>query len=145
VPPRTRLSAFQIVTWAAVGVTGGLVLGIALAEWSGNVNAPRVRRAARRIRQPAPVPMLSAAAAARAVSAALAEDAELREAGIRVTLVSAGCVELHGWVRTRALRAHAARLAARVPGVESVINSILVRGEDDRTHLRDYLATDQSA
>jgi len=32
-----------------------------------------------------------------------------------------------------------------VPGVESVINSILVRGEDDRTHTPDYLATDQSA
>ena len=144
-PPRLRLSAFQMVTWAALGFTGGLVLGFALAEWTGNVNAPRVRRAARRIREPAPVPMLGAAAAARAVSAALAQDAELRDVGIQVTLVSAGCVELHGWVRTRALRARAARLAARVPGVESVINSILVRGEDDRTHLPDYLATDQSA
>lgn len=142
---RTQLSAFQIVTWAALGLAGGLVVGFALAEWTGNVTAPRVRRAARRIREPTAPPALTAAGAARAVADALARDGELRDVGIQVTVVSAGCVELRGWVRTRALRARAARLATRVPGVESVINSILVRGEDDRTYLPDYLATDQSA
>jgi BON domain-containing protein len=145
VRPRTQLSVLQIVTWAALGLTGGVVLGFALAEWTGNVTAPRVRRAARRIREPAPPPALTAAGTARAVADALGRDAELHDLGIQVTMVSAGTVELHGWVRTRALRARAARVAARVPGVEAVINSILVRGEDDRTYLPDYLATDQSA
>jgi hypothetical protein len=138
VRPRTQLSVLQIVTW-------GVMLGFALAEWTGNVTAPRVRRAARRIREPAPPPALTAAGTARAVADALGRDAELHDLGIQVTMVSAGTVELHGWVRTRALRARAARVAARVPGVEAVINSILVRGEDDRTYLPDYLATDQSA
>jgi hypothetical protein len=142
---RTSLSAFQVVIWTATGVAGGLVLGFALGEWVGDVNAPRVRRAARRMREPPPPPALTAAGAARAVATALAADPELRELGLQVTLVSRGTVELHGWVRSRAERARAARLARGVPGVESVINSILVRGEDDRTHTPDYLATDQSA
>jgi hypothetical protein len=142
---RTQLSGLQVVTLATVGVAGGLVLGFALAEWLGGVNAPRVRRAARRMRQSPPPPMLSAASAARATAAALAADPELRDLGLQVTLVVRGTVELHGWVRSRALRARAARLARGVPGVESVVNSILVRGEDDRTHTPDYLATDQSA
>lgn len=142
---RTQLSAFQIVTWAAVGLTGGLVVGFVLAEWLGDVNAPRVRRAARRMRQPPPRPVLSAASTARATAAALAADPELCELGLAATPVSSGTVELHGWVRTRAARARAGRVAAGVPGVDAVINSILVRGEDDRTHSPDYLATDQSA
>ena len=142
---RTQLSAFQIVLWAAAGVAGGLAAGFALAEWLGDVNAPRMRRAARRMRDPVPPPQLTAAGAARAVAAAIAADPELRNLGLQVTLVSAGTVELHGWVRTRAFRARAGRVAAGVAGVESVINSILVRGEDDRTLSPDYLATDQSA
>jgi hypothetical protein len=142
---RTQLSAFQVVTWATVGVAGGLVVGFMLAEWMGDVNAPRVRRAARRMRQPPAAPALSAAGAARATAEALAADPELRELSLQVTLVSRGTVELHGWVRSRAERARAARVARTVAGVETVINSILVRGEDDRTHTPDYLATDQSA
>jgi hypothetical protein len=141
----TQLSAFQVVTWATVGAAGGLVVGFMLAEWLGDVNAPRVRRAARRIRQAPPPPILSPAGAARATAAALAADPELGPLGLQVTLVSRGTVELHGWVHSRAQRARAARLARGVAGVESVINSILVRGEDDRTHTPDYLATDQSA
>ena len=142
---RTQLSGLQVVTLATVGVAGGLVLGFALAEWLGGVNAPRVRRAARRMRQTPAPPILSAASAARATAAVLSADPELRDLGLQVTFVVRGTVELHGWVRSRALRARAGRLARGVPGVESVVNSILVRGEDDRTHTPDYLATDQSA
>jgi hypothetical protein len=142
---RTPLSAFQVVTWAAAGLAGGVVLGVALAEWLGDVNAPRMRRAARRMRQPAPPPLLSAAGTARAAAAALSAEPAFRELNLQVTLVSRGIVELHGWVRSRAERAQAARVACDVPGVDTVINSILVRGEDDRTHTPDYLATDQSA
>jgi hypothetical protein len=71
---RTQLSVLQIVTWAALGLTGGVVLGFALAEWTGNLTAPRVRRAARRIREPAPPSALTAAGAARAVADALGRD-----------------------------------------------------------------------
>ncbi len=143
--PGTQLSALQIVTWAAAGVAGGLVVGFLLAEWLGDVNAPRVRRAARRMRRPPPPESLTPAGVVRATAAALAADPELRDLGLQVTLVSRGTVELHGWVRSRPVRARAARVARSVEGVESVVNSILVRGEDDRTHTPDYLATDQTA
>ncbi|HEU5171461.1 MAG TPA: BON domain-containing protein [Gemmatimonadales bacterium] len=141
---RVRLSGWQLVAWAALGVASGLAVGFMLGEWFGDVNAPRVRRAARRMRQP-PRPPLSAAGAARAATAALAADPELRSLGLEATAIAAGTVELHGWVPSRAARTRAARLAGTVPGVESVVNSILVRGEDDRTLPSDYLATDQSA
>jgi hypothetical protein len=54
-------------------------------------------------------------------------------------------VALRGWVPTRALRAFAGRTALAVPGIESIINSLLVRGEDDLTRPEDARATDQSA
>jgi hypothetical protein len=48
-------------------------------------------------------------------------------------------------VGDRAARTLAARVARAVPGIESVINSILVRGEDDRIIPGSKRATDQSA
>jgi osmotically-inducible protein OsmY len=45
--------------------------------------------------------------------------------------VSAATVELHGWVETRAQRAAAERAVRRVAGLETVINAVLVHGEDD--------------
>ena len=54
-------------------------------------------------------------------------------------------MELHGWVPTRTARAHAARVARTVPGVDRVVNSLLVRGEDDRPSTDVEQITDQSA
>src|SRR5689334_19059665 len=81
----------------------------------------------------------------RAVLAAL--QAEPRLAGIPVEAlpVARGVVELRGWVPTRAARTLAGRTALATPGIESVINSLLVRGEDDVQRSRDARATDQSA
>ena len=59
--------------------------------------------------------------------------------------MSRGAVELRGWVPSRSLRTAACRTALAVPGIESVINSILVRGEDDRPSPRQTRAADQSA
>ena len=42
--------------------------------------------------------------------------------------MSRGAVELRGWVPSRTIRTAAGRAALAVPGIESVINSILVRG-----------------
>jgi hypothetical protein len=68
---------------------------------------------------------------ARLARQALRADAVLAELGLRVVPVSAGTVELHGWVATRALRAHALRTVKSAPTVERVVNHLLVRGEDD--------------
>ena len=56
-----------------------------------------------------------------------------------------GVVELRGWVPTRAARTIAGRTALAAPGIESIINSLQVRGEDDVRSAEGSRATDQSA
>jgi hypothetical protein len=138
------LSGPQIILWTGLGLGAGLVAGFTLSEWIGDVNRVRVRGVARRLREGAPI-RLTSSASARAVEAAL--QAEPRLAGIRIETmaVARGVVELRGWVPTRAARAIAGRSALAAPGIESVINSLLVRGEDDLTRTGDSRATDQSA
>ncbi|MGH7508745.1 MAG: BON domain-containing protein [Gemmatimonadales bacterium] len=126
-----RLSGIQILLWTTFGVGTGLVAGFALSEWVGDVNQTRVRRAARRLGQTAPV-RHTLAASARAVQAALGAEPRLAGCALEVVPISRGSVELRGWVGDRAARTIAARVARAVAGIETVINSILVRGEDDR-------------
>jgi hypothetical protein len=126
-----RLTAGQIVLWSALGVGAGLLAGTALSEWLGDVNRQRLRRAATRLQTP-PARRLSAAAGARAASAALEANPMLRDVGLEARAVAKGVVELRGWVANRAARALAARVVQALPGIDHVINSILVRGEDDR-------------
>ena len=130
--------------WTTLGVGTGIVAAFALSEWVGDVNRVRVGRAARRLRESRPT-RLTIAASARAVEAALT--AEPRLAGLRIDAlpVARGVVELRGWVPSRVARTAAGRAALAVPGIESVINSILVRGEDDQPRAGSAQATDQSA
>jgi osmotically-inducible protein OsmY len=88
---------------------------------------------------------LTPAASARAVDAALQAEPRLAGFSIEVVAVSRGTVELRGWVTDRAGRTLAARVARAVSGIDTVINSILVRGEDDRIIPGDKRVTDQSA
>ncbi|HEX5388036.1 MAG TPA: BON domain-containing protein [Gemmatimonadales bacterium] len=142
---QNRLSGWQVFTWATLGVAAGLVTGLALGEWVGGVNRPRLRRMATRIRAERRPPALTSAAAARAARAALDADPSLEGMGLDAIIIGRGVVELRGWAQSRAARARAARVALAVPGVESVINRILVRGEDDRGFPADVRTTDQSA
>jgi BON domain-containing protein len=141
---RDRLNGLQVILWTGLGVGTGLVAGFALSEWIGGVSPGRVRGVARRLREAAPT-RLTTSASAQAVLAAL--QAEPRLAGIPVDAlpVARGVVELRGWVPSRAARTVAGRAALAVPGIDSVINSLLVRGEDDLTRPEDSRATDQSA
>jgi BON domain-containing protein len=139
-----RLSGAQIFLWTTLGVGTGLVAGFALSEWTGGVNRPRMRRAANRLAQAAPA-SLTPAASARAVDAALRTEARLAHFSIEVVPVSRGTVELRGWVTDRASRTLAARVACAVSGIDTVINSILVHGEDDRIIPGGKRVKDQSA
>ena len=138
-----ELSGAQIVLWTTFGVGTGLLAGFALSEWMGGVTRPRVQRVAQRLGQAARG-RLTPAASARAVDAALQAEPRLAGFSIEVVAVSRGTVELRGWVTDRAARTLAARVARAVAGIDTVINSILVRGEDDRIP-DDKRATDQSA
>jgi hypothetical protein len=74
-------------------------------------------------------------------------DAEPALAGLGLEAVPSGpgAVELRGWVSSRIQRARAARTVRGVPGIESVVNRILVRGEDDRPHPDVLRPADQPA
>ena len=139
-----ELGGGEVLLWTALGVGGGLLAAIALSEWVGDVNPGRVRRVADRLRESGPT-RLTASASVRAVEVALRAEPRLAELAIEARAVSRGAVELRGWVPNRSLRTTAGRTALAVPGIESVINSILVRGEDDRPSPDPPRAADQSA
>jgi len=138
------LSGTQILLWSTLGVGTGLLAGLALGEWVGGVNQTRVRRVARSPGYPGALHHTSAASA-RAVQTALGAEPRLAGCTLEVVPISRRSVELRGWVGDRPARTLAARVAGAVPGVETVINSILVRGEDDRVMPGGKRATDQSA
>ena len=141
---RDRLGGLQIILWTGLGVGAGLAAGFALSEWVGGVSRLRVTGVARRLRE-ASRTRLTTSASARAVLAALQAEARLAGVPVEALPVSRGVVELRGWVPTRAARTLAGRTALATPGIESVINSLLVRGEDDVQRTRNSRATDQSA
>jgi hypothetical protein len=138
-----HLSKAEILLWTTLGVGTGLVAGVALSGWVGGVNPNRVRRAAKRLGQGIPG-RVTPAASARAVDAALRAEPRLAGFTIEVMAVNRGTVELRGWVTDRGARALAARVACAVPNIDTVINSILVRGEDD-SFPGGKRVTDQSA
>ena len=78
------------------------------------------------------------------VRAAIRADETLSKLELHPVGVGAGVVELHGWVPSRALRGRAVRLLQAMPGLERLVDCVLVHGEDDAPeHLEDV--TDQTA
>jgi hypothetical protein len=139
-----QLSSAQVFLWATFGLGSGLLAGFAISEWVGGVNQTRVRRVAKSLGHSSPVHHTSAASA-RAVEGALSKESRLTGCAIDVVPISRSSVELRGWVGDRGARTLAARIACAVSGVDSVVNSILVRGEDDRIIPGGKRVTDQSA
>ena len=137
-PPTTE----TLLGWVCLGLGVGLAVGYILGlRWRtldrGQFRPPWGRR-------PESEPARRASALARATLAALNQDQSLVGLDLSTVGVGRGIVELHGWVSSRALRARAARLAQAVPGVESLVNCILVHGEDDERPPRLEI-TDQPA
>ena len=142
----TTAAGPRSVLWATLGVGTGLVAGIALERVGGRREPHPVSAACR----PAPGPAgagtrLTPAASARAVDAAL----QARAAAGRLQHRGRGRVPRRRrapWLgqRPRRRTLAAARVARAVPGIETVINSILVRGEDD-SFPGGKRVTDQSA
>lgn len=110
------------------GVLTGLALGAAAGWALGELLAPRAIREALLPSTPA---ARSMAELVRDAQGALAADPLLAGLALEVLPVSRQRVELHGWVPSRRIRAHAWRVACAAAGSAAVINSLLVRGEDD--------------
>jgi hypothetical protein len=138
------LSGVEVLLWTTLGVGTGLVAGFALGEWVGGVTRVRMGRVAKQLREPAPT-RLTVSASVRAVAVALKAEPRLGGVDIHALPISRGVVELRGWVASRSVRTLAGRTALAVPGIESVINSILVHGEDDQPPSGESHAADQSA
>lgn len=115
--------------WLLAGTALGVAARILWERRQGGRLADPMHRV---IRPRTPKALSPAGRAARLARQALRADAGLADLGIRVVPVSAGTVELHGWVATRALRTAALRAVRDTPTVERVINNILVHGEDDQ-------------
>jgi hypothetical protein len=136
-------SPSELFAWVLVGAAAGLVAGFALGEWLGPLDSTRVRRAL----SPAGRgigPRLRVAETARVARLALDHDPELQRLKLEPVVVGPGVVELHGWVPSRALRTRAARLVAAADGIDTLINCLLVHGEDDAGQ-PEPRATDQPA
>lgn len=117
--------------WLAAGAALGIAAGLAIGAELAHINRASVRRALRRLTT-APVPPTAPSAALGKVRQALAAVPALAGLAFRLLPVRPGVIELHGWVETRAQRTLAVRTVRATPGVDEVINCLLVRGEDDR-------------
>lgn len=131
----------SVLPWTLAGLGLGFLAGLVLGERYHHREL--ARRSVRTLARLQPV-RLSATATGRAAANLIAADGELARAGIRAQGLAAGVVELAGWVPTRSARARAARVVAAIPGVETVVNHLLVRGEDDLPP-PDLRIADQSA
>ena len=138
-----KLSFGEVLGWSLAGLTAGAMGGLVLAAWFGRGSGRRIRRVINQWRPPAP-PARNIGTPARDTQSAL-DASDLHPFRIEVVGVMPGVVELHGWVPSRAIRARAARVAAQVPGIERVVNCILVRGEDDKNAKISRPIADQSA
>ena len=109
----------------AIGLAVGATVGFLLGEWLGPVAARVVPRRAEPDRTPSMAELVGDA------QSVLVADVQLREWQLDVVPVGRGRIELRGWVGSRAARTRAARLVSEAVTAEAVLNSILVRGEDD--------------
>lgn len=137
-----RPSSTELLAWTLVGLATGLVAGAVASAWlrpDPDHTEPAEPKPEKERARP-----LRVADAARVVLERLQGDSALGGLELDVLAVGPGAIELHGWTSTRAQRTRAARLAASVPGVTTLVNSLLVHGEDDYpTPVLD--ADDQSA
>ncbi len=112
---------------AAAGFTGGLVLGLVAGELLGDLHGERVRRVIRRFRRRG---RADASNFSRAVAEALRDSPGTGALDVDARVLDRGLVELAGRVPDVAARRVAADVVRSVPGVELVVNRILVEGRD---------------
>jgi BON domain len=141
---RSRPSASELLAWTLLGAAAGVVAGFVLGEWIGPLTPSRAGRALARAKGARESgPRLKTSETARAARRALKADAQLSALELEPIAVGPGVVQLHGWVPNRGLRTRATRIVAAVPGIDSLVNCLLVHGEDDAAATRDV--TDQPA
>ena len=114
---------------AATGLLAGLAAGMLISSLAGNVDRDRVRRAVQRWRG-GDRAARNQDELAREVRDLLRSSPETRAAKIGVHAVGAGLLELTGSAPDAEMRRTAGEMAQAYPGVDVVVNRILVPGTD---------------
>ena len=128
----SRSSGFVTGTLAALGFSAGVAAGFLIGSLLGAGGPARVGRLVRGARS-RPAPERRVVLVDR-VQLALASEPALKDHAFELLPVGRRGLELRGWVATRAHRARAYRVAQHAAGPKvTVINRILVHGEDDAT------------
>ena len=128
---RRRPSGSELFAWSLVGAGLGLVTGFVLGELLGSSKLRLPRRWGTVPRGKLVAGREGPPGAASLARTALRNDDQLHDLALETVGVSAGVVEIHGWVSSRSLRARAIRVVHALPGIERVVDCILVHGEDD--------------
>ena len=126
-----RPSGSELFAWSLVGAGLGLATGFVLGELLGSSKLRLPRRWGSVPRGKLVAGREGPPAVASLVRSALRSDDQLRDLALDAVGVRAGVVEIHGWVSSRSLRARAIRVVHALPGIEQVVDCILVHGEDD--------------
>lgn len=118
----------NLMGWTMLGVGAGLAVGLVIGEriqWRWFCRRPDDLPDA-----PAGAPP-TIVQTVKAVRNALEQAKAFHALGITVRAQAPGVVEVSGWVDDRATRAQVVRFAQSVSGIREVLDSVLVRGEDD--------------
>ncbi len=111
----------------AVGFGTGLLAGLVLSEWLGDVHPERVRQLFRSKAKPAPV---DPEQVERDVVRVLKATAATRRLNLSARALDGGLIELTGVAPDERTRQVAGDAAASVAGADIVLNRILVQGRD---------------
>jgi len=124
-----RESRPPVGPWALLGFGAGIAAGFLLGEVFGGGGTARVGRLVGSLKKAG----RSESRSGRAATILAVLEAEPELSGLRFSLLPSGRggFELRGWVPSRSARARASRLAQAAAGSLSIVNRLLVRGEDD--------------
>jgi len=125
---RRAATPFDLPTAAsavALGLAAGALAGFLLGELWGPTASRAIRTPKRATRK------ASVASLVESAHEALGADETVAAAMIKVVPVGRNAIELHGWVPTRTTRARALRHVREALPETSVLDCLLVRGEDD--------------
>lgn len=128
-----RDTAGDVVLATMAGLSLGVVAGLVIGEWLGDVNQERVRRGLERLRRnPSTAPPIeNPTLLEQVVTQALRTAPDVYSTSVTVEPIGPGTVELIGWTDDERQREHMATVAREVPGVTAVVNRVLVHGVDD--------------